>query len=96
MFSAQDRWAGTMPVSLLPLSPEANDLESIDEDALCPSPLAAPIAVFSLSYPSSSAAPIAEPSSYLLASIEKHIIQSVQYVMSASSSNISSSYRCIR
>jgi len=74
-----------MPVSPLPLSPEANDLESIDEDAPCPPPLAAPIAAYSSSYQPSRAAPIAEPSSYLLASIEKPIVQSVQHITSANS-----------
>ena len=59
-FSVRGRWAGTMPV--LPSPPEANDLESIDEDSPCPSLLASPNLALSQSSPPSHAAPIAAQS----------------------------------
>ena len=95
-FSARGRWAGTMPVFSSP--PEANDLESIDEDSPCPplpaspnlalsqsSPLlhAAPIAAQSLLHLSLQAAPIAASSSYPCASVAKPVIRSPEHTASA-------------
>ena len=95
-FSAQGRWAGTMPV--LPSPPEANDLESIDEDSLCPSlpaslnlalsqssppSHATLIAAQSLLHSSLQAAPIAVPLSYPCASVAKPVVRSPEHAASA-------------